>query len=218
MSTAGSSTRRGSCRVTSIRCVPAVASAGTVTLSVTLVAVDAAGRLDAVDREPAATQDRRPAGRDLADRRARRGRALAVVTEMSKLGLEPGATAIAGKGVRQRDGRCGRRGRGRREQRQAQHRRHEAEPRRARSNVPTDHDTEPPPRAIHRRRSWGLPRSRARGHPRARTAASLTPRMVEESTKTSVEETSIIARRPHRSPTDHPGPSAFDESPIFGDT
>ena len=54
-------------------------------------------RFDAVDREAAAAQDGRPARRDVADRQ-RDATGRVVVTEISKLGAEPGATAIAGKG------------------------------------------------------------------------------------------------------------------------
>ena len=60
-------------------------------------------RFDPVDGEAATAQDRGPARRERCRPRGRRDRAPAVVTVISKLGVEPGATAMAGNGVRQGD-------------------------------------------------------------------------------------------------------------------
>ncbi len=82
---------------TSIRWVLAVASAGTVTLSVIFVAVEPSDSIPSIVNPPPRRTAVQPSGTLPTVRATRPG--WAVVTEMSKLGLAPGATAIAGNGV-----------------------------------------------------------------------------------------------------------------------
>ena len=83
---------------TSISCVPAVASAGIVTLSVTFVTADPPGNsTPSMVNPPPRMTAVQPVGTLPTVRVTRPG--LAVVMDTSKLGLDPGATTMAGKGV-----------------------------------------------------------------------------------------------------------------------
>jgi len=83
--------------LTSIRWVPAVAAAGTVTLSVILVAVEPSDWMPSIVNPPPRRTAVHPVGTAPTASVTRPG--WAVVTERSKLGFEPGATAMAGNGV-----------------------------------------------------------------------------------------------------------------------
>ena len=83
---------------TSISCAPAVASAGTVTLSVTLVTAEPPGdSTPSMVNPPPRMTAVQPVGTLPTARLTRPG--LSVVIDTSKLGLDPGATTMAGKGV-----------------------------------------------------------------------------------------------------------------------
>ena len=83
--------------LTSIRCVLAAASGGTVTLSVILTGVEPSESTPSMVKPPPRRTAVQPSGTLPTDRSTRPG--WAVVTEMSKLGFAPGATAMAGNGV-----------------------------------------------------------------------------------------------------------------------
>src|SRR5436190_20798541 len=83
---------------TSIRWLPAAASAGTVTLRVTFVSAEPPGDwTPSIVNPPPWSTAVHPSG-TLPTARSTRP-AVAVFTEISKLGVAPGATAIAGYGV-----------------------------------------------------------------------------------------------------------------------